>query len=159
MVSPPEDSMNNEMTATDQTAVDLTANVVAAFVSNNSISATDLPGLIASIHTAITGLSAPAPAPEAEKPVPAVPIKKSITPDYIISLEDGKRYKSLKRHLGGRGLTPADYRAKWGLPNDYPMVAPSYAAQRSELAKSMGLGRRREEPAPEVKTRGRRKAA
>jgi predicted transcriptional regulator len=151
--------MDNEMTAPDQNAVGLTADVVAAFVSNNSISATDLPGLIASVHAAITGLSAPAPAPEAEKPVPAVPVKKSVTPDYLISLEDGKRYKSLKRHLGGRGLTPAEYRTKWGLPSDYPMVAANYAAQRSALAKSMGLGRKPSEPVVEAKPRGRRKAA
>jgi predicted transcriptional regulator len=151
--------MDNEMTAADQNAVDLTADVVAAFVSNNSISATDLPGLIASIHAAIAGLSAPAPAPEAEKPVPAVPIKKSVTPDYIISLEDGRQYKSLKRHLTGRGLTPADYRAKWGLPRDYPMVAANYAARRSEMAKAIGLGRKPAEPVVEAKPRGRRKAA
>jgi predicted transcriptional regulator len=115
--------------------------------------------LIASIHTAIAGLSAPAPAPEAEKPVPAVPIKKSVTPDYIISLEDGRQYKSLKRHLTGRGLTPADYRAKWGLPRDYPMVAANYAARRSEMAKAIGLGRKPAEPVVEAKPRGRRKAA
>jgi predicted transcriptional regulator len=151
--------MDNEMTAADQNAVDLTADVVAAFVSNNSISATDLPGLIASIHAAIAGLSAPAPAPEAEKPVPAVPIKKSVTPDYIISLEDGRQYKSLKRHLTGRGLTPADYRAKWGLPRDYPMVAANYAARRSEMAKAIGLGRKPAEPVVEARPRGRRKAA
>jgi predicted transcriptional regulator len=151
--------MDNEMTAADQNAVDLTADVVAAFVSNNSISATDLPGLIASIHAGIVGLSAPAPAPEAEKPVPAVPIKKSVTPDYIISLEDGRQYKSLKRHLTGRGLTPADYRAKWGLPRDYPMVAANYAARRSEMAKAIGLGRKPAEPVVEAKPRGRRKAA
>jgi predicted transcriptional regulator len=159
MVLVREDSMDNEMTAADQNAVDLTADVVAAFVSNNSISATDLPGLIASIHAAIAGLSAPAPAPEAEKPVPAVPIKKSVTPDYIISLEDGRQYKSLKRHLTGRGLTPADYRAKWGLPRDYPMVAANYAARRSEMAKAIGLGRKPAEPVVEAKPRGRRKAA
>jgi predicted transcriptional regulator len=151
--------MDNEMTATDQNAVGLTADVVAAFVSNNSISATDLPALIASVHAAVAALSAPAPAPEAEKPVPAVPIKKSVTSDYIISLEDGRRYKSLKRHLGGRGLTPAEYRSKWGLPHDYPMVAPNYANARSELAKAAGLGRKREEPVVEVKPRGRHKAA
>jgi predicted transcriptional regulator len=108
----------------------------------------------------LKALSAPKPAPEAERPVPAVPIKKSISHDYIISLEDGRRYKSLKRHLSGRGLTPEQYREKWGLPVDYPMVAPSYAQQRSELAKSMGLGRKRQqeevaEPAP----KGRRKNA
>jgi predicted transcriptional regulator len=83
-----------------------------------------------------------APPIEEEKPKPAVPIKKSITPDYLISLEDGRRYKSLKRHLGGRGLTPDQYREKWGLASDYPMVAPNYAKQRSDLAKSMGLGRK-----------------
>ena len=151
--------MDNQAANTGPDIVELTTDVIAAYVSKNSISASDLPGLIASVHTAITGLTAPAPAPEAEKPVPAVPIKKSVTPDYIISLEDGKQYRSLKRHLSGRGLTPAEYRTKWGLPHDYPMVAASYAAQRSELAKSMGLGRKRAEPVVEVKTRGRRKAA
>ena len=154
-----EDSMENEPTTTDQSVVGLTADVVAAFVANNSISATDLPGLIASIHSAIMGLSAPAPAAEAEKPVPAVPIKKSVTPDYIISLEDGKQYKSLKRHLAGRGLTPTEYRTKWGLPHDYPMVAANYSAKRSELARSMGLGRKAAEPVVEAQPRGRRKAA
>lgn len=143
----------------DGNVVELTAGVVSAYVSNNSISSFDLPDLIASIHAAIRRLSAPPAAPEAEKLVPPVSIKKSVTPDYLISLEDGKRYKSLKRHLSGRGLTPAEYRAKWGLQQDYPMVAPNYAAQRSELAKSMGLGRKRAEPVSEVKQRGRRKAA
>jgi predicted transcriptional regulator len=89
--------------------------------------------------------------------VPPVSIKKSVTPDYLISLEDGRQYKSLKRHLSGRGLTPDEYRAKWGLPRQYPMVAPNYAAQRSELAKSLGLGRKRE-AAPEVKSPRRGKA-
>jgi predicted transcriptional regulator len=82
-------------------------------------------------------------APEPEKPTPLMPIKKTITPDHLVSLEDGRRYKSLKRHLSGRGLTPADYRDKWGLPKDYPMVAPNYAKQRSELAKALGLGQQR----------------
>jgi predicted transcriptional regulator len=85
--------------------------------------------------------------PEAERPVPPVPIKKTVTPDHIVSLEDGRPYKSLKRHLSGRGLTPEHYRQKWGLPSDYPMVAANYAAQRSELAKSIGLGRSRQKPA------------
>jgi len=151
--------MNNEMPATGQNVVELTADVVAAYVGKNSISATDLPGLIVSVHGAITGLTASAAAPEAEKPVPPVSIKKSVTPDYLISLEDGRQYKSLKRHLSGRGLTPAEYRTKWGLPHDYPMVAPNYSAQRSEMAKSLGLGRKRAEPIVQVKTRGRRKAA
>jgi predicted transcriptional regulator len=153
-----EGSMGNEQTTTDPNLVELTADVVAAFVSNNSISAADLPGLISSVYASLTGLSAPAPAPEAEKPVPPVPIKKSVTPDYLVSLEDGKRYKSLKRHLAGRGLTPAEYRTKWDLPKDYPMVAPNYSAQRSELAKSLGLGRKPAEPVVEAKPRGRRKA-
>jgi len=137
--------MDNELAATSPDVVELTAEVIAAYVTKNSISVSDLPSLISSVHAAITGLTAPAAAPEAEKPVPAVPIKKSVTPDYLLSLEDGRRYKSLKRHLTGRGLTPAEYRAKWGLPHDYPMVAANYAAQRSELAKAIGLGRKRAE--------------
>src|ERR1700712_4301823 len=142
--------MDNEKTNSSPDVVELAADLIAAYVSKNSISSSDLPSLIASVHAALTGLSAPAPVPEAEKPVPAVPIKKSVTPDYLVSLEDGKRYKSLKRHLAGRNLTPAEYRTKWGLPHDYPMVAANYAAQRSELAKAIGLGRKRAEPAPEV---------
>jgi predicted transcriptional regulator len=130
--------------------VELTADLVSAYVAHNAIQKNDIPALIASIHASLTALGAPKPAPEPEKPVPAVPIKKSITQDYLISLEDGRRYKSLKRHLSGRGLTPEQYREKWGLASDYPMVAPSYAKQRSDLAKSMGLGRqRRPEPEPE----------
>ena len=141
--------------------VGLTAEVVSAFVMHNPVQKSDLPDLIAAVHTSLIGLSHKGSAREAERPVPAVPIKKSVSPDYLISLEDGRRYKSLKRHLSGRGLTPERYREKWGLPSDYPMVAPNYAKQRSELAKSMGLGRTRrrevEEPAPAAK--GRRKAA
>jgi predicted transcriptional regulator len=117
----------------------LTAEVVSAYVSNNPVPRADLAELIANVHGAMAGLSRP-PAPE--KPVPLVDPKRTIKPDYIISLEDGKRYKSMKRHLGRHGLTPDEYRAKWDLPRDYPMVAPNYAAARSELAKSMGLGRK-----------------
>ena len=117
----------------------LTADVVSAFVSHNSVRAVDLPDLIASVHAALQSLKAPQQA-EPEKREPPVPIKKSITPDFLISLEDGKRYKSLRRHLTGRGLTPEQYREKWGLPRDYPMVAPNYAKQRSELARASGLG-------------------
>jgi predicted transcriptional regulator len=117
----------------------LTAEVVSAYVANNSLRPADFPDLIASVHQALQGLSAPAQA-EPEKRQPPVPIKKSITPDFLISLEDGRRYKSLKRHLAGRGLTPEQYREKWGLARDYPMVAPNYAKQRSELAKARGLG-------------------
>src|SRR5215204_7528065 len=120
----------------------LTADVVSAFVSHNAVRAADLPDLIASVHGALQGLKAPQQA-EPEKREPPVSIKKSITPDFLISLEDGKRYKSLKRHLNGRGLSPEQYREKWGLSRDYPMVAPNYAKQRSELARSMGLGQQR----------------
>jgi predicted transcriptional regulator len=128
----------------------LTADVVSAFVSHNSVRAADLPDLIASVHAALQSLKAPQQA-EPEKREPPVSIKKSITPDFLISLEDGKRYKSLRRHLTGRGLTPEQYREKWGLPRDYPMVAPNYAKQRSELARASGLGqiRRKGAVAPE----------
>ncbi|MEH3144787.1 MAG: MucR family transcriptional regulator [Methylobacterium frigidaeris] len=143
--------------------VDLSANIVSAYVSRNSIPIGELGTLIASVHRSLEKLTAPV-ASEPEKLTPPVPIRKTVTPDHIISLEDGKPYKSLKRHLAGRGLTPDQYRQKWGLPHDYPMVAASYAAQRSELAKSLGLGQIRRnrttaavaaepeeaEPAPEV---------
>ncbi|MDX8503097.1 MucR family transcriptional regulator [Mesorhizobium sp. VK4C] len=124
------------------TLIELTAEVVSAYVSNNPVPVGDLPALIDRVHGALKSAGGGA----AEKPealTPAVPIRKSVTPDYIISLEDGKKFKSLKRHLSVHyGLTPDEYRAKWGLPADYPMVAPNYAAARSSLAKSMGLGRK-----------------
>lgn len=116
------------------------AEIVSAYVSNNAVSPTDLPGLIASTHSAMQSLSVVAEQPP-EELKPAVPIKKSVTPDYIVCLDDGKKFKSMKRHLAGLGMTPDEYRAKWGLPSDYPMVAPNYAATRSALAKSNGLGR------------------
>ena len=122
--------------------VSLATDIVSAFVANNSLARTELPSLIASVHGALSGLGRPA-AQEPERSAPPVPIKKSVTPDYLISLEDGKQYKSLKRHLRGRGLTPEQYREKWGLPWDYPMVAPNYAKQRSEMATKMGLGQKR----------------
>lgn len=158
----------NEISHDTTSNIDLTASLVAAYLSHNNVRPADLPDLIDSVHSALSGLGAPAPEPEAAKPVPAVSIKKSITPDYLISLEDGKHYKSLKRHLAGRGLTPAEYRTKWGLASDYPMTAPAYSAKRSELARSLGLGRKREpepvtaqEPvaAAESKRRGRAKKA
>ena len=125
--------------------VNITATIVAAYVSNNSISSTDLPSLIADTHAALSraaGRSAPI---EREDSKPKVAVKKSIMADYIICLEDGKKFKSLKRHLRTHyGLSPEEYREKWGLPHDYPMVAPNYARARSELAKKMGLGTRRE---------------
>ena len=141
--------------------IELTAEVVSAFVMHNSLQKGDLPELIQSVHSSLQQLAQPKTA-EAARPVPAVPIKKSVSPDFIISLEDGRRYKSLKRHLSGRGLTPERYREKWGLTPDYPMVAPNYAKQRSELAKSMGLGRQRkveDAPAPAAKPKRTRTAA
>ena len=117
----------------------ITADIVSSYVANNSVHRAELPNVIASVHAALHRLADPKPA-EPEKPQPPVSIRKSITPDFLISLEDGKKYKSLKRHLGRLGLTPNQYRAKWELPADYPMVAPNYAQQRSELAKNMGLG-------------------
>ena len=122
--------------------VSLASDIVSAFVANNSLARTELASLIASVHGALSGLGRPA-APDPERSAPPVPIKKSVTPDYLISLEDGKQYKSLKRHLRVRGLTPEQYREKWGLAADYPMVAPNYAKARSDLAKEMGLGQQR----------------
>ena len=119
----------------------ITADIVSSYVANNSVHRAELPNVIASVHAALQGLVAPKPA-EPEKPQPPVSIRKSITPDFLISLEDGKKYKSLKRHLRRLGLTPDQYRAKWELPAEYPMVAPNYALQRSELAKSSGLGQK-----------------
>jgi predicted transcriptional regulator len=121
---------------------ELTADIVSAFVSNNSVPVAGLAGLIASVHQSLSGLGRPAE-PAVEAKAPAVNPKKSVFPDYIICLEDGKKYKSLKRHVRTAfGLTPDEYRAKWGLPGDYPMVAPNYSATRSELARSTGLGRK-----------------
>ena len=138
---------------------ELTADIVSAFVANNAVAIADLSKVIESVHASLMSLGASKTEAPAERPVPPVSIKKSITQDYLISLEDGRQYKSLKRHLSGRGLTPQQYRTKWGLPADYPMVAPSYARQRSELAKALGLGRPRSKPAPAQKRGGRRKAA
>ena len=121
--------------------IEMTTEVVAAYVMKNHVRAAELPALISTVHASLASMgSAPEPAPEPAKLVPPVSIKKSVTDEYLISLEDGKQYQSLKRHLSGRGLTPAEYRTKWGLPADYPMVAPGYSARRSELAKSIGLG-------------------
>lgn len=121
----------------------MTADVVAAYVAANALEASRLPVLIATVHRALSGVLA-GPAPQAEAPAakePAVPVKKSVTPDYLICLEDGRKFKSLKRHLRTRyDMSPDDYRAKWGLARDYPMVAPSYAKARSDLAKAIGLG-------------------
>ncbi|TGE01967.1 MucR family transcriptional regulator [Methylobacterium nonmethylotrophicum] len=136
----------NESTRQDAGHIGLAADIVGAYVSRNNVPASELPALIAATHAALAKLGTP-PEPVVEKPTPPVPIRKTVTPDHIISLEDGKPYKSLKRHLTTRGLTPDQYRQKWGLPHDYPMVAATYAAQRSELAKSLGLGQIRRERA------------
>jgi len=125
--------------------VELAADIVSAYVSNNSVSTTDLPVLISNVHSALLQVvGGAADGSPAEAPKPAISVKKSVTPDYIICLEDGKRFKSLKRHLQTKySMTPAQYREKWNLPPDYPMVAPNYAAARSNLAKEMGLGQQR----------------
>ena len=128
------------MAETSET-VELTADIVSAYVSNNSVGATELPQLIQQVHEALTQASSGVQAEPAAPLTPAVPIKKSVTPDYIISLEDGRKYKSLKRHLNTRGMSPDEYRTKWSLAKDYPMVAANYSAQRSSLAKTLGLGR------------------
>lgn len=134
--------MEASVESTMQELVELTSEIVSAYVANNKIPSSELSEVIASVHSALRGLDEKKIS-EPEKLVPLMPIKKTITPDFLISLEDGRRYKSLKRHLSGRGLTPADYREKWGLAKDYPMVAPNYAKQRSELAKALGLGQQR----------------
>jgi predicted transcriptional regulator len=123
--------------------IELTAEIVAAYVSNNSVAANDLPNVISQVHAALGGATAPVEE-VVEKPKPAVPVRRSIQNDYLICLEDGQKFKSLKRHLMTHyGLTPEQYREKWDLPADYPMVAPSYAEARSRLAKEMGLGQKR----------------
>ena len=135
--------------STEDTLLTLTADIVAAHVSNNSVAVNDLPVLIQNIHAALNGISGKASAPE-PKPEPKVPIRSSVKPDYIVCLEDGKRLKMLKRHLMTHyNMTPDQYRQKWGLAADYPMVAPNYAEQRRTLAKSIGLGTKRR------KTRGK----
>jgi len=136
---------NTETSAkSNEMLIELTADVVAAYVSNNPVPVSELPNLIADIHAALGRVGGPGETPPAEKQKPAVSPKKSVHDEYIICLEDGKKFKSLKRHLMTHyGLTPDAYREKWGLDAGYPMVAPSYAAARSQLAKKMGLGRKR----------------
>jgi len=118
----------------------LTSEIVAAHVSNNTVAVTDLPGLIEQVYKTLSGIGGAGEAP-ADRPTPAVPIKKSVNPDFIVCLEDGKKLKMLKRHLKtAYDMSPDEYRERWGLPSDYPMVAPNYAKQRSKLAKAIGLG-------------------
>ena len=138
--------MTAEATTKDGAAgavLGLTAQIVAAHVSNNSVPLAELSGLIESVHRTLSGLGHAVEAPPAARPEPAVPVKKSITPEYLVCLEDGKKLKMLKRHLKtAYGMTPEQYRERWGLQPDYPMVAPAYAQHRSSLAKKIGLGTR-----------------
>ena len=127
----------------DNDLIDLSADIVSAYVSHNALSLTDLPKLIADVHTALKTLQSNVVVEAVEELKPAVPVRKSVAPDFIICLEDGKKFKSLKRHLRTHyNLSPEEYREKWGLPADYPMVAPNYSATRSRLAKDNGLGRK-----------------
>lgn len=131
--------MSEQLSQNDLLA--LTSEIVASHVSNNTVPLNDLPELIRQVYQSLSTLSPQDETPPQEKPNPAVPLKKSVTPEYIVCLEDGKKLKMLKRHLKTRyDMTPEDYRKKWGLPDDYPMVAPAYAQQRSDLAKKIGLG-------------------
>lgn len=144
--------MSEQETADRSSTLETTAHIVAAYLAKNRIPPSQIAELIVAVSGQLDRLSGRT-APEPARPVPPVNPKKTITPDAIISLEDGKPYKALRRHLGTYGLTPNEYRAKWGLPHDYPMVAPNYSAARSELAKKLGLGKK----APQPKTRGRKK--
>lgn len=141
----------------EETLITLTADIVAAHVSNNSVGINDLPTLISNVHGALAALNEPAVAEEV-KPEPAVSVRASVKPDYIVCLEDGKKLKMLKRYLmTNYQMTPADYRAKWNLPSDYPMVAPNYTIQRKELAHKIGLGRKQRAAATAKPTRTPRK--
>src|SRR6202161_4157246 len=121
--------------------IEMTADIVSAYVGNNTIATRDLPALIQSVHRALANITGGAKPPEVAPKEPAVPVRRSITPDYLICLEDGRKFKSLKRHLRTKyNMSPEEYRGKWGLAKDYPMVAPNYAKARSDLAKQMGLG-------------------
>jgi predicted transcriptional regulator len=133
----------SDMTSPTQ-FIALTADIVSAYVSNNTVSASDIPNLINQVHLALLRVSGGQSEAQPEPLKPAISVKKSITPEYIVCLEDGKKFKSLKRHLRTQyNMTPEQYREKWQLPPDYPMVAPNYAAARSQLAKQMGLGQQR----------------
>ena len=129
---------------TSNNFIELTAEIVSAYVSNNTVPSGDIPALINQVHAALTRVSGVPGDPPVEPLKPAVSVKRSVTPEYIVCLEDGKKFKSLKRHLRTQyNMTPEQYRDKWGLPPDYPMVAPNYAQARSALAKQMGLGQQR----------------
>lgn len=157
-----DDMSDLQHSSNDETKA-LTVQIVSAHVANNIVAPNDLPTLIGQVYSALSALGKPAE-PAQVRPEPAVPIRKSVTPDYLICLEDGKKLKMLKRHLhSAYNMTPDQYRERWGLPAGYPMVAPNYASQRSALAKTIGLGTRRAAPAPQPepapKVRRGRKAA
>lgn len=135
---------NMSDSAGDGTYIQLTAHIVSAYVSNNTVPSGEIPGLISQVYSALMRVSGGQAVAPAEPLKPAVSVKRSVTPEYLVCLEDGKKFKSLKRHLRTQyDMTPEKYREKWGLPSDYPMVAPNYAAARSQLAKQMGLGQQR----------------
>ena len=145
--------------APNQDFLDCTVDIVSAYVEKNALSPADVPKLVRDVHAALSGLHAAA-GPTEVAATPAVSIRKSITPDYLICLDDGKKFKSLKRHIGQLGMTPEQYRAKWNLPADYPMVAPNYSAYRSSLAISLGLGRKAgERPKPKRRAKAAPAAA
>jgi len=132
--------------------LDMTAGIVSAYVGNNTVTATDVPALIRQVHSALSAIGGPVEAAPAAPREPAVPVKRSIAADHLVCLEDGRKFKSLKRHLRTKyDMSPEEYRAKWNLPKDYPMVAPNYAKARSELAKSMGLGQGGRKPSRSAK--------
>ena len=134
----------SEIDERDTTYVELTAEIVCAYVGNNAVPAAEIPALIKQVHGALSDAAEAGAANDGPAPEPAVPVNRSITPDFLICLEDGKKFKSLKRHLRtSYNMTPEEYREKWGLKSDYPMVAPNYAAERSKLAKKIGLGQGR----------------
>ncbi len=134
--------------------IEMTAEIVASYVENNTISTSDLPALIQSVHRALASISTGVETVEVAPKEPAVPVRRSITPDFLVCLEDGRKFKSLKRHLRTKyNMSPEDYRSKWGLAKDYPMVAPNYAKARSDLAKQMGLGQGGRQAAKTTKRR------
>jgi len=140
------DQLHNDLT--ESVLLRMTAEIVAAYVSKNVLAAPQIPDVINTVFTSLTGLNSTPRETQAEPLKPAVPVRKSVTPEYIICLEDGKKLKMLKRHLRSTyNMSPDEYRSRWGLPADYPMVAPNYAAQRSEFAKRIGLGRSSGRPA------------
>ena len=144
---------DSNKTQANEIVLELASDIVSAYVSNNPVSTLDLPGLIGDVHAAVAKAYGSNNVGGMARSKPAVPIKKSVTDDYIICLEDGKKFQSLKRHLSSHySMSPEEYREKWGLPVDYPMVAPNYAKRRSKLAREMGLGRK---PGQKVKRRAK----